>query len=59
MQVRLHRPADLEAGVALRAEEDGFWGRPVSASLQGLLQTAGYPQARALRNSAPLPRGRG
>lgn len=33
LQVKLHRPADIEGSIALRAEEDGFWGRAVSSMM--------------------------
>ena len=42
-QLRLEQPADLEGGVALRAEEDGFWAALVPSALGALLRAAGRP----------------
>jgi hypothetical protein len=44
-QVRLVAPADIEGGVALRAEEDGFWAALVPSALAALLRAAGRPAA--------------
>ena len=41
-QVKLYLPADLEGGVALRAEADGFWSRAASSMLARLMLLAGY-----------------
>jgi len=41
VQVRLNAPMDIAGGVALRAEEDGWWGRPVPALLSALLGELG------------------
>ena len=41
-QVKLYLPADLEGGVALRAEADGFWSRAASSMLARLMHLAGY-----------------
>ena len=35
-------PADIEASVALRAEEDGFWSRSLSSMMMQLMKEAGY-----------------
>jgi hypothetical protein len=42
-QLRVEQPADLEGGVALRAEEDGFWAALVPAALGALLRSANRP----------------
>ena len=42
-QARLRAPADLPGGVALRAEEGGFWAALVPAALAALLRGAGRP----------------
>ncbi|GAX78310.1 hypothetical protein CEUSTIGMA_g5752.t1 [Chlamydomonas eustigma] len=42
MQIKLHMPADIEGGVALRAEEDGFWPRAVSSMLFTIFELTGY-----------------
>ncbi|KAG2499349.1 hypothetical protein HYH03_002924 [Edaphochlamys debaryana] len=44
-QLKLHRPADLRAGVALRSEEGAAWPHQVSACLGLLLQRLGYEYA--------------
>ena len=41
-QIKLYLPADLEGGVALRAEADGFWSRAASSMLSRLMLLAGY-----------------
>lgn len=41
-QIRVYLPADVQGSVALRAEEDAFWGRWVSSMLLTVLSTAGY-----------------
>jgi hypothetical protein len=40
-QVRLIAPADIEGGVALRAEEEGFWAALVPSALAALLRASG------------------
>ena len=42
-QLRLEQPADLEGGVALRAEEEGFWAALVPSALGALLRAANRP----------------
>jgi len=42
-QLRLEQPADLEGGVALRAEEDGWWAALVPSALGALLRVARRP----------------
>ena len=42
-QLRLEQPADLEGGVALRAEEDGFWAALVPSALGALLRAVNRP----------------
>jgi hypothetical protein len=32
-QIKLLQPADIQASVALRSEDDGFWGRHVSSMI--------------------------
>lgn len=46
-QVKLHLPADIEGCIALRAEEEGFWGPYVSAMLAHLVTGAGYADVAA------------
>jgi len=41
-QLRLNAPVDIAGGVALRAEENGWWGRPASAMLSSLFREGGY-----------------
>ena len=41
-QIKLYLPADIAGGVALRAEEDGFWSRAVSSMISRLLYCSGY-----------------
>lgn len=47
VQVKLLQPADIEASVALRAEQDAFWPRSVSAMLAALLRAGGHAGAAA------------
>lgn len=44
-QIKLSQPADIEASVALRSEEEGFWSRHVSSMLVALLREGGYQPA--------------
>ncbi|GBF88207.1 hypothetical protein Rsub_00919 [Raphidocelis subcapitata] len=41
-QIKMLQPADIRASVALRSEEDGFWGRHVSAAVGALLAAGGW-----------------
>ncbi|KAI8462490.1 MAG: hypothetical protein J3K34DRAFT_448048 [Monoraphidium minutum] len=41
-QVKLLQPADIQASVALRSEDDGFWGRHASAMVGALLAAGGW-----------------
>jgi hypothetical protein len=41
-QVKLHQPADIEGSVALRQEEDGFWGHACSGLLGAVLEAGGW-----------------
>jgi hypothetical protein len=41
-QIKVLRPADIEASVALRSEDDGFWARHVSAMVKALLAAGGW-----------------
>jgi hypothetical protein len=41
-QVKLLQPADISGSVALRQEDDGFWGRHASALLAALLAAGGW-----------------
>ena len=45
-QIRLNAPADLPGGVALRAEESGWWSRLVPVALLALLSASGRTGAR-------------
>eukprot|EP01023_Acetabularia_acetabulum_P018652 TRINITY_DN19420_c0_g2_i6.p1 TRINITY_DN19420_c0_g2~~TRINITY_DN19420_c0_g2_i6.p1 ORF type:complete len:230 (-),score=32.63 TRINITY_DN19420_c0_g2_i6:735-1424(-) len=45
-QIRIHRPADIEASVAMREEDDGFWGASVSSMLMHLLKLCGYENVK-------------
>jgi hypothetical protein len=41
-QAKLLQPADIQASVALRSEDDAFWGRHVSAMVAALLAAGGW-----------------
>jgi hypothetical protein len=47
LQVKLQLPADIQGSVALRAEEEGFFGRHISSMLVQLLASGGYGNAAA------------
>ncbi|PNH12105.1 hypothetical protein TSOC_001013 [Tetrabaena socialis] len=50
-QIKLHRPADILASVALRSEEGGAWPRTVSSCIELLLEPLGFQAAAG----PPLP----
>lgn len=41
-QLKLLQPADIQASVALRSEDDGFWSRHVSSMVGALLAVGGW-----------------
>ena len=45
-QIRLNAPIDIAGGIALRAEEGGWWPSPVASSLLALWGRAGYADAQ-------------